>query len=96
MQHPAAHLSLTPQAAATPRVVIEIAGASKTYRTRDGDVPSLRPLDFTINDGAGDTLRPRLQALGPIWIASSSWIVAARPAARCSACPATSPLWMPP
>ena len=38
-------------AAATPRAVIEIAGASKTYRTRDGDVPSLRPLDFTINDG---------------------------------------------
>ena len=32
-------------------MVIEIAGASKTYRTRDGDVPSLRPLDFTINDG---------------------------------------------
>jgi NitT/TauT family transport system ATP-binding protein len=47
----AAHLSLVPQAAAGPRVVIEIAGASKTYRTRDGDVPSLRPLDFTINDG---------------------------------------------
>jgi NitT/TauT family transport system ATP-binding protein len=47
----AAHLSPVPQAAAGPRVVIEIAGASKTYRTRDGDVPSLRPLDFTINDG---------------------------------------------
>ena len=47
----AAHLSLVPQAAAGPRVVIEIAGASKTYRTRDGDVPSLRPLDFTIDDG---------------------------------------------
>jgi NitT/TauT family transport system ATP-binding protein len=47
----AAHLSLVPQAAAGPRVVIEIAGASKTYRTRDGNVPSLRPLDFTIDDG---------------------------------------------
>src|SRR6059058_712546 len=30
---------------------IRIAGVSKTYRTRDGDVPSLRPLDFHINDG---------------------------------------------
>jgi NitT/TauT family transport system ATP-binding protein len=33
------------------RPVIEIAGVSKTYRTRDGEVPSLRPLDFTIHDG---------------------------------------------
>jgi NitT/TauT family transport system ATP-binding protein len=30
---------------------IHISGVSKTYRTRDGDVPSLRPLDFHINDG---------------------------------------------
>ena len=51
MKRSAAYLSLVPQAAAAPRVVIEIAGASKTYRTRDGDVSSLRPLDFTINDG---------------------------------------------
>ncbi|MGY2437389.1 ATP-binding cassette domain-containing protein, partial [Escherichia coli] len=28
-----------------------MSGVSKTYRSRDGDVPSLRPLDFTINDG---------------------------------------------
>ena len=28
-----------------------MSGVSKTYRTRDGDVPSLRPLDFDINDG---------------------------------------------
>ena len=30
---------------------IRISGVSKTYRSRDGDVPSLRPLDFHINDG---------------------------------------------
>jgi NitT/TauT family transport system ATP-binding protein len=30
---------------------ITLSGVSKTYRTRDGDVPSLRPLDFHINDG---------------------------------------------
>lgn len=33
------------------RPVIEIKGVSKTYRTRDGEVPSLRPIDFTIADG---------------------------------------------
>jgi NitT/TauT family transport system ATP-binding protein len=38
-------------AGAAARPVIEIKGVAKTYRTRDGDVPSLRPLDFTINDG---------------------------------------------
>src|SRR4051794_10623028 len=30
---------------------IRISGVSKTYRSRDGDVPSLRPLDFQINEG---------------------------------------------
>src|SRR6201995_5614920 len=30
---------------------IQLAGVSKTYRSRDGDVPSLRPLDFHINSG---------------------------------------------
>src|ERR1700722_165871 len=30
---------------------IRISGVSKTYRARDGDVPSLRPLDFQINEG---------------------------------------------
>src|ERR1041384_435407 len=30
---------------------ITLAGVSKTYRSRDGDVPSLRPLDFHINEG---------------------------------------------
>jgi NitT/TauT family transport system ATP-binding protein len=33
------------------RPVIEIAGVSKTYRTQDGDVPSLRPLDFSVGEG---------------------------------------------
>ena len=33
------------------RPVIEIRQVSKTYRTADGEVPSLRPLDFTIHDG---------------------------------------------
>ncbi|HEY0523327.1 MAG TPA: ABC transporter ATP-binding protein [Stellaceae bacterium] len=33
------------------RAVIEIAGVSKTYRTRDGEVPSLRPLDFDVREG---------------------------------------------
>jgi NitT/TauT family transport system ATP-binding protein len=38
----------SPEAA---RPVIEIKKVEKTYRTADGDVPSLRPLDITINDG---------------------------------------------
>src|SRR5215470_16428535 len=38
-------------AAAAAQPVIEIAGVSKTYRTRDGEIASLRPLDFTIGDG---------------------------------------------
>jgi NitT/TauT family transport system ATP-binding protein len=38
----------SPEAA---RSVIEIKGVSKTYRTQDGDVPSLRPIDFDIADG---------------------------------------------
>jgi NitT/TauT family transport system ATP-binding protein len=31
--------------------VIEIKGAAKTYRTADGEIESLKPLDFTIGDG---------------------------------------------
>ena len=38
-------------ASAGKRPVIEIAGVSKTYRTRDGEVPSLRPIDFSVADG---------------------------------------------
>ena len=31
--------------------MIEMRGVSKTYRTADGDVPSLRPIDFTVGEG---------------------------------------------
>ena len=31
--------------------LIEIRGVSKTYRTRDGEVPSLQPIDFGIREG---------------------------------------------
>ena len=45
-----AHLRVLSDAAAgTPG--IRISGVSKTYRSRDGDVPSLRPLDFHIDEG---------------------------------------------
>jgi NitT/TauT family transport system ATP-binding protein len=33
------------------RPIIEMAGVSKTYRTRDGEVPSLRPIDLAICEG---------------------------------------------
>ena len=46
----APHVKLA-AASDTARPVIEIAGVAKTYRTRDGEVPSLRPLDITIDDG---------------------------------------------
>ena len=48
---PAAHLRLVSDRAASDASGIKLSGVSKTYRTRDGDVPSLRPLDFHINDG---------------------------------------------
>src|ERR1700682_1339652 len=45
-----AHLRLvSDRAASTPG--IKLSGVSKTYRSRDGEVPSLRPLDFHINEG---------------------------------------------
>jgi NitT/TauT family transport system ATP-binding protein len=37
--------------ARSARAVIEIKGVSKTYKTQDGEVPSLRPLDFDITEG---------------------------------------------
>ena len=46
-----AHLRLVSDRAGTDMPGIKLTGVSKTYRTRDGDVPSLRPLDFQINDG---------------------------------------------
>ncbi|GAB4064677.1 ABC transporter ATP-binding protein [Ancylobacter sonchi] len=39
------------QEASVRQRLIEIRGLSKTYRTRDGDVPSLRPIDLDIHDG---------------------------------------------
>jgi NitT/TauT family transport system ATP-binding protein len=47
---PGAHLRVVSDGAAGTSG-IRISGVSKTYRTRDGDVPSLKPLDFHINDG---------------------------------------------
>src|SRR5882762_11920117 len=47
----APHLKIVASAADSKRSVIEIAGVSKTYRTQDGDVPSLRPLDFSVDAG---------------------------------------------
>ena len=50
---PPRHLHVVGEGATTApsRAVIEIAGVSKTYRTRDGEVPSLRPLDFDVREG---------------------------------------------
>src|SRR5258708_37372175 len=45
---PAAHLRLVSDRGTAG---ITLSGVSKTYRSRDGDVPSLRPLDFHINEG---------------------------------------------
>jgi NitT/TauT family transport system ATP-binding protein len=47
-----AHLRLvSDRAAGNSASGIKLSGVSKTYRSRDGDVPSLRPLDFHINQG---------------------------------------------
>src|ERR1700727_1544513 len=47
----AAHLRVVADRGATATPGIRLAGVSKTYRSRDGDVPSLQPLDFHINAG---------------------------------------------
>src|ERR1700716_2907687 len=47
----AAHLRLVSDRAGAGTPGIQLSGVSKTYRSRDGDVPSLRPLDFHINAG---------------------------------------------
>src|SRR3954468_11015971 len=47
---PGAHLRLVSDRAGSASG-ITLSGVSKTYRSRDGDVPSLRPLDFHINEG---------------------------------------------
>src|SRR4051812_53763 len=48
---PAAHLRLVQDRATADTPGIKLAGVSKTYRSRDGDVPSLQPLDFDIHGG---------------------------------------------
>ena len=47
----AAHLRVVSDRGAGATPGIQLAGVSKTYRSRDGDVPSLQPLDFHINAG---------------------------------------------
>src|ERR1700761_1299833 len=47
----AAHLRLVSDRTESGTSGITLSGVSKTYHARDGDVPSLRPLDFPINEG---------------------------------------------
>ncbi|MGO4727044.1 MULTISPECIES: ABC transporter ATP-binding protein [unclassified Inquilinus] len=44
-------LRVVETAEASRPAVIAVEGVSKTYRDRDGEVPSLAPLDFTIDEG---------------------------------------------
>jgi NitT/TauT family transport system ATP-binding protein len=47
-----AHLRVVPKSeASAPRQLIQIRNLAKTYRTRSGDVPSLRPIDLDVADG---------------------------------------------
>ena len=51
-----AHLRVVPKSeakseASAPRQLIQIRNLAKTYRTRSGDVPSLRPIDLDVTDG---------------------------------------------
>jgi NitT/TauT family transport system ATP-binding protein len=46
-----APLHIVSEAAQRRNALIELAAVSKTYRTRDGDVPSLRPIDLTVFEG---------------------------------------------
>jgi NitT/TauT family transport system ATP-binding protein len=50
---PVQPLKMTQPAPDAPlrRRLIEIAGITKTYRSRDGDVPSLRPISFDVDAG---------------------------------------------
>src|SRR5579863_7850287 len=47
----AAHLRVVSDRGVAVTPGIQLSGVSKIYRSRDGDVPSLRPLDFHINTG---------------------------------------------
>src|SRR6478752_7267725 len=52
VNQPAAHLRVVSDRAADGgKSGITLSGVSKTYRSRDGDVVSLKPLDFHINAG---------------------------------------------
>ncbi len=53
VNQPAAHLRVVSDRAAAggEKSGITLSGVSKTYRSRDGDVVSLKPLDFHINAG---------------------------------------------
>jgi NitT/TauT family transport system ATP-binding protein len=46
-----APLYVVGEAAQRKAALIELSSVSKTYRTRDGDVPSLKPIDFTVLEG---------------------------------------------
>src|ERR1700751_149094 len=46
-----AHLRLVGDRTESGTSGIRLSGVSQGYRSRDGDVPSLRPLDFHINEG---------------------------------------------
>src|SRR3954447_14326175 len=51
LDRPSAHLRVVGDGGSAGASGIQLSGISKTYRSRDGDVSSLRPLDFHINDG---------------------------------------------
>src|SRR3954463_3545084 len=51
IDQPGAHLRLVSDRAGSAAPGITLSGVSKTYRSKDGDVPSLRPLDFHIDEG---------------------------------------------
>ncbi|MFL5098485.1 MAG: ABC transporter ATP-binding protein [Xanthobacteraceae bacterium] len=51
VDHSGAHLRVVGDRARAGSSGIQLSGVSKTYRSRDGDVASLRPLDFHINAG---------------------------------------------
>src|ERR1700741_309098 len=48
---PGAHLRLVSDRAEPAKPGIKLKGVSKPYRPRDGEGPSLQPLDFHINEG---------------------------------------------
>src|SRR5437879_10153196 len=51
INQPGAHLRLVSDPAGNAVPGITLSGVSKTYRSRDGDVPSLHPLDLHMSEG---------------------------------------------